>query len=367
MPLSKALVQSFRKNELIIGAGWRAFFAPFNIQLNAGTADSTQGPQILDLQSAGPFNTYAMPAGWTDLGWIKDFKITPASKVGQIKSGYRGATRQQIRGEIGETFEFKFRESTRMAFKIATGTEIFNLLKGTTATTIGPVSATGAQAVPLGASGYQANGAGTTLGSPTLFVPASSGTLFAVNDDIVCDVDYNQSSVGFIGDNGIPIYANNAPQDVDFIRKTSDFVARITKIVPLAVAGQDGLVLSQPMVGGGSGPTTVVNTSPQVTSKIQKIKGWTAREGGTFITDWSAMFVLDTVDGDQLVQYYPHVSISQFRDFAAWAITNIGTTDLTGYELDCMLEALAFDDPLDGETVVCYRAFYPNAGSDVAI
>jgi hypothetical protein len=366
MALSKALIQSFRKNTLIVGAGWRAFFAPYNLGQGSAVASTTVGPKILDLQNQGPFSTFSPPSGWFDLGWIKDFKITPQSKIGQVRSGYRGAVRAQYRGQVGEQFEFQFREATRMAFKIAVGTTPFNLLKNPLASTAGPLSGSGAQAVPLGASGYQAAGAGTTAGSPTLFVPAGSGSLFAVGDYIVADIDYvNQT--GTINDAGIPVSPGQVT-DVDFIRKTSDYVARVAAIVVGAVAGQDGLVLNGPMAGGGSSqPGVAALTGPATTSKVQKIVGWAVREGGTFITEWSGLFLMDTIDNAQIAVYYPHISIAQFRDVAAWAIENIGTTDETGYGLDCTMEALAFDDPLDGETVVGYKAFYPRPSQDIQI
>ena len=98
-----------------------------------------------------------------------------------------------------------------------------------------------------------------------------------------------------------------------------------------------------------------------------RISGWAAREGGTFISEYSALFILDTVDSAQIAVYYPHVSISQFRDVGAWTLENAGTTDETGYELDTVMEALAFDDPLDGETVVGYKAFYPRPNQNIAI
>ncbi len=69
---------------------------------------------------------------------------------------------------------------------------------------------------------------------------------------------------------------------------------------------------------------------------------------------------MSSIDGAVLGAYYPHLSIGQPRDVAgSWAIENIGTTDLGGYELDAQYNALAFDDPLDGETVVSYRMYYP--------
>lgn len=360
MPLSKALVQPFRKNTLLVGAGWRGFFAPFNIAAAAATSNTTVGPTILDLQTAGPINTNNPPAGWFDLGWIKDTKITPGSKIGQVTSGYRGAVRAQYRGQVQETLEFKFREATRMAFKIATGNIPFNLLKNSVPSTVGPLSGSGAQTVPLGASGYQAAGAGTTAGSPTLFVPSGSGSLFTAGDFIVCDQDY-AGQYGLVGDVGAPVQ-NGQVTDVDYIRKTSDYVARITAITAGAVSGQDGLVLSAPIVGGGSAASGSPNVAPTAGAKIQKITGWASREGGTFITEWSGMFVMDTVDQAQILLYYPHLSISQFKDISSWAIANVGTTDETGYDLDTMMEALAFDDPLDGETIVGYKAFYPRPG-----
>lgn len=377
MALSRSLTQPFRRNQLMIGAGFRAYFAPFNAPFWATQTNSAIGPSILDLQFQGPFNTAAMPAPWFDIGWVNGFKLTPESKIGQIKSGYRGATRAQVRGEIGESFEFKLREFSRLAFRIATGLEVFNLLKSNVASTTSPLGASGNTAVPVGASGYQATGGTATLvgvsGLPCVFLPAGSGSLFAAGQMIVVDVDYDKATTGFVGSNGIPVYVNNAPQDVDFIRRTSDFVNRITTVVSGPIAGiagnQDALVLQGPMVGGGC--SSSVNPGPLVpgsTAKVQIINGWTAREGGTFVEDYSALFLADTIDGDQFAVYYPHVSIAQFKDVAnSNYIANLGTTDETGYELDASFNALAFDDPSDGETIVGYYVWYPASGVGVPV
>lgn len=354
MPLSKALVQPFRKNKLILGSGWRGFFAPFNIAYNASQSSSQFGPSILDLAYAGPFNTYAPPAGWFDLGWIMGFKMTPASKIGQIQSGYRGAIRQQVRGEVAESFDFQFKEFSRLAWKIATGTEIFNLLSGASAQTTGPLSTSGGPV--YNTVSYD--------GNVTLVMGTGLGASFNINDRIVCDVDFAPSAYpygGFAGSNGIPIYPNNAPNDVNFIRKTSDFVSRVIGI------NTDTLTLDQPFMGGGSSSTSLIGPTQPVcpAARVQKITGIVAREGGTYITEWSALFILDAQDGDQFAVYYPHVSIAQFKDISTWTINNIGTTDTTGYQLDTTMQALAFDDPEDGETVVGYRAYYPSALANI--
>lgn len=350
MALPRSLVQPFRKNTLVVGAGWRAYFAPYNYALGSAVANTVLGPTILDM-AQGPFATSGIsPAGWTDTGWIKDFKLTPGSKIGQVRSGYRGAVRAQYRGQVDESFEFKFREYGRLQYKLSTGSNVFNLLAGGVASTVGPVSATGSGVKPAMVS-YNPN-------VPSLTVATGSGSLFAIGDYIAVDIDYNTATFGLVGDAGTPVF-QNAVTDVDFIRKNTDYVARVVAV------NADVLTLDQAFVGGGSGNPTGFQV-PQAGSKVQKIKGFVAREGGTFISEWSALFTMDTMDISQLAVYYPHVSIMQNRDNAAvWALENAGTTDLSGHELDAQFQALAFDDPIDGETVVGYKAFYPAPGASI--
>lgn len=369
MPLPLSLQQPFRKGQLFVGGGWRGFFAAFNAALSASSNNTTAGPRLIDLQVQGPFNESAPPAGYFDMGWITEFKMTPASKIGSVRSGFRGAVRAKYRGEVGETFEFSFREMTRMAYKIATGSEVFNLLANpnAAASALGPLSSSGALAVPVGASGYLVNGVAATLAAnvPTLCVPAGSGAAFPAGSLIVADDDY-AGQFGLVGAAGINVYNGAVASDgsaVDFIRKTSDFVARVVLVVPNVVAGQDGLVLSKPFVGGGNASIGTPLYGPGPNAKVQLIKGWLAREGGTYLTEWSGLFCCDTVDGSQIALYYPHVAPNQFKDFGTYQIENAGTTDLTGYKLDCVMEAMAYDDPLDGETVVRYAAYYPAPSS----
>lgn len=317
------------------------------------------GPAILDLSTQGPFNTNAPPTGWTDCGWIKNFKLTPGSKIGQVRSGYRGAVRAQYRGEVGESFEFSFREAARMQFKIAVGNTPFNLISNETPTTLGPLSATGAPKTAM--VSYQASPPQLTV-TNAVTIGVSAGSY------IVCDLDYTAANFpgqgnppyGIVGAAGVPIQPN-AVTDVDYIRKTSDFVARVT-----STTGTTILNLDQAFIGGGSGTPTAYATPP-TGSNVQAISGWAVREGATFITEWSGLFVMDTIDAAQIAIYYPHISIAQFKDIQAWAIENVGTTDETGYDLDCMMNALAFDDPLDGETVVGYKAFYCRPSQNIAI
>jgi hypothetical protein len=343
MALSKSLTQIFRKNLLLVGSGFRAAFAPWDYQAQL-TSPTSGGPNILDLEQEGPFDTNSLPTGWADTGWMKEYRITPQTRVGQVRSGYRGAVRAQYRGQVGEQFEFKFREYGRLQYKLSTGVQVYNLLK---TNAVSP-SATS----PLGSAGQPAVSMSSYSAGPPATLTVASASGFAANDYIVCDQDFTALSSGVLGSNGAFAFPG-AVTDTDWIRKTSDFVARIASI------SGNVLTLDQPFVGGGSPAAT--NGTPPAGSKVQKIIGWSAREGGTFIQEWSGLFLADTIDGAQIAIYYPHISINQFRGHNPWTLENAGTTDLGGMELDAMFEALAYDDPLDGETICNYGAFYPSA------
>lgn len=366
----KSLQQPFRKNKLVVGAGFRAYFAPYNIALGSAVASTVSGPTIVDL-TQGPFDSYNPPFGLADLGWIKDFKLTVESKIGQVRSGYRGAVRAQYRGQVGESFELKFNEYGRMQYRLATGANVINLLaaSGLAGGGAGPLSASGAPAAvvssytvanPQGWNEPYNTNATLTLSTIPQLSQIYPGSYIAMENDYVLGT-YGSA----LSDAGVNVY-QNAVTDVDYYRKNTDYVARV-----ISIAG-NVLTLDQPFVGGGSGnPTSVFNYvtgTGAAGMKVQAIKGFAAREGGTFIAEYTCLLMCNTVDGAQIVIYYPHCSIMQNRDVAAaWTIENAGTTDESGFQLDAQFAALAFDDPLDGETVVAYKAYYYKQGENAAI
>ena len=370
MPLPKSLTQPLRKGQLTVGAGWRAYIAPFNQELADNNNSSLIGPTIYDLQVMNRFidGNSGPPAGWFDLGNLKEFKFTPGSKTGNVVAGYRGAIRAKYRAEIGEKVSCTFNEMSRTVTRITTGSQVFNALKSTaTASTIGPLSSSGIAAIPMGASGYLPTGmaSGPTMGLPTLFVPAGSGTLFPAGSMIVCDQDYNNTSFGYVGDAAANVFPG-AVTDVDFIRKTSDYVASVSTVIPTAITGQDALILVGPFMGGGNSATTSpVYTAPSSGAKVQQIYGYVSREGGTYIAEWSAIFLLDTVDASQMLFYYPRLSPDQYAGLTEEALQN--ATSIKQFDQSGTFDALAFDDPLDGETVCRYSAYYPHSGTNLQV
>lgn len=363
MPLPKSLVQPLRQGQLTVGSGWRAYFAPFNRELAVSNNSTLLGPTIYDLEVLNRFTDTSLglqgaPAGWFDMGYIRNFKFTPGSKIGNVMTGYRGAIRAKYRAEVSEKIDFVFMEMSRTALRIASGAQVFNLLK-TTAGATAPLGPSGTAAVPMGASGYLATGlnTGPTQGFPTVFVPAGSGTLFPAGTLIVVDQDYNNTDFGFIGDAGANVFPS-AVTDVDFIRRTSDYIAAVKQVVASAATGQDALILNGPFVGGGNSATAPANTGPTAGAKVQAISGYVTREGGTYIAEWSGIFLHDTIDASQILFYYPRLSPDAFTGFEENNLQN--ATAMQTRELHGTYDALAFDDPLDGETVVRYGAYFPH-------
>ena len=358
--LPASLTQPLRQGQLTVGAGWRAYFAPFNQAYAVSQSSTAVGPSIYDLSVFNKFLVGTPPTGWNDLGYLTKFKFTPGSKVGNIIAGYRGAIKAKYRAEVGEKLSCSFEEMTRTTLKIASGTQVFNLLKTAAVTaSAGPLSASGTAAVAMGASGYIASGtvAGYT-GKPALYVAPGSGALFPAGTMVVCDQDYLTTQYGFVGDAGANVF-QSAVSSVDYTRMTSDYVATV-----LAVVG-DALVLNQPFVGGGNNAlSAAAATAPAVGAKVQAILGYASREGGTSISEWSAVFMLDTMDASQILLYYPRVAPETYTGLTA---TNLqGATSLQSYSNDATFDAMAFDDPLDGETVVRYAAYFPHTNQQIA-
>ncbi len=368
MALPLSLVQPFRQNQLFVGSGWRGFFAPFNRALATSQSSTSVGPTIYDLEVLARFTENAPPPGWSDLGWIDKFSFNPDSKIGSVKSGYRMATRARYRGDVGEKCSFTFRESSRMATSIATGAQVFNLLRSTAAASLlGPLSSSGVAAIACGASGYVASGAvAGYLGQPVLYVPSGSGAAFPAGTFIVCDQDYANQS-GFVGDSGANVFPG-AVTDVDFIRKTSDYAATVAAVVPgVGSPAQDALILTKPFLGGGNSttPGATVYTVPELNpasrgAKVQVVTGFSGRNGGTYLREWSGIFVKATEDGSQMVVYYPRLSPDAYPGVEEFTIDGITSMQEQGQKAS--MEALAFDDPLDGETVVSYMAYFPATG-----
>jgi hypothetical protein len=315
---------------ILVGSGFRGFFAPY-------VQGANPSPTVFDPARQGRFDTNSPPSGWYDLGWIDQFKRSPAGRIGQIRSGYRGAVRAQYRGEIGSSLEFEFREWGKLQLALSKGTTHFNILK----------AAAGAAQQPLGGSPTAAVGLGAGSTSTSIVLAAGGGAQFQTGQFIAVDEDYT-GQTGYIGSG---VQASFVPagtvSDVDYIRRVTFNVGVIQSI------SGDTLTLQQPLLGG----------APPAGAKVQAVTGFASREGSSFISSWSAVFVVDTADGAQLFYYYPQLSSAGEGGDETFNLDSAGTAEVKGYALHAEFNALAFDDPVDGETVVCYRGFFPAPGA----
>jgi hypothetical protein len=296
----------------------RAYFAPVD-RVN-------KLPTIFDPAMTGKFALNAPPSPWVDLGWITDFKRHCDTKLDSIKMGTPATTYLQARTEIDATVSFDFQSWGKLQLSLSAGTQQLNLLR--TATTS---SAQDSGGVAMAATTLTA---GST--SAVLQVGVIAATNFSVGQWVSVDVDYT-GQTGFIGSGMSGAYVKTALTDIDYVRRISLNVGKIT------LNKNGALTLQHALLAGV--PTSAM--------KVSSVVGFCDREGSTFFQEWSALFVGEGQQGERVLWYYPRLQTS-----TGIAETNVVSTG--GYEkvmLSAAFRALPVKDPVDGETVVCFRSY----------
>ena len=198
------------------------------------------------------------------------------------------------------------------------------------------------------ASGSPSEGSGGTAISAVALQAGSSANViqvgstaasgFAVGELIAVDVDY-VTQTGFVGSGVSGAYVQATLTDVDYIRRVTLNVGRITNVNVATGA----LTLQWPLIAG----------VPTATMKVSGVVGFCDREGSSFFQEWSAVFVGEGQQGERVIWHYPRL---QAMNGAAEASAKAGG----GYEktqLSAAFRALPVKDPVDGETVVCFRSY----------
>lgn len=308
------------------GRRWRAYFAP--------VARATANPAIFDPALDAGFALDAPPAPWVDLGWIEDFARRATTEMLAIAGGTKQALVRQARKNLRAELEFDFCDWGKLQLALSGGSQHMNVLAPAGATRV-PSGAAAAAAVPLQT--------GSTASQ--LVVGAGAITGFAVGDLVVADVDY-AGEAGYVGSGIAGAYVGSAAEvgsDPDYIRRVSFSVAR--------VASKDAttLTLAQPLLGG----------VPAASAKVQKVIGFTDREGGAFFQEWSGLFVFENEAGGRVVLYYPRLQPA--------APAAEGKLDLAkplrALTLHARFTALPLTDANDNEACLCWRTYYPAASS----
>jgi hypothetical protein len=284
------------------------------------------------------FELDAPPAPWIDLGWIDNFRRTSETACESLVAGSRGAAVAQYRGPVEGRVECNFREWGKLQMALAGGSEHMNVLA-----TLPGTGGRGSGGMPVPAVAVLP---GSTASEIVLGVGAVEP--FAPGDVIAVDLDYQQQ-IGFVG-SGIAAGYVKDPGDVG---RDPNYVRRVTfNVGRVAVKTATSLVLGQALPGG----------TPAAGAGIQKVIAFVDREGGTYFQDWSALFVVEEAGGGRVCFYYPRLSpTAGSKGIGEREAANDIAKPMGSVALQASFLAMPSVDPNDGQTVVCYRSYFPAA------
>ncbi len=302
----------------------RGYFAPVN--------RAAQTPVVFDPSNQGGFNLDAPPAPWVSLGWIDNFVRRPGSKTSPVYSGIPAAPLVQLRETLEAQVSLQFLSWTKLTMALATGAQHMNLL----------APANGAAAAADGAQAASAVSVQAGSTASAIFLAAEDAANFTPGSIIALDADYT-GQTGFVGAPISGAYVRQALMDVDYIRRITFNVARVSQV------NSTGLTLAEPLPGG----------APSAGAKLQAVTGFVDREGGSFYQEWSGLFVMQGSQGERIFFYYPRLQSITSAEEVAIPISGKNPGGQARILLKAQFLALPVTDPLDGERVLCYRSFLP--------
>jgi hypothetical protein len=311
----------------------RAYFAPVDRVTGAAA--------IFDPAQNSGFQLDAPPAPWIDLGWIENFQRTSTSQIGPLTGGAAGAVVAQARHALGARVEFEFRDWGKLQMALAGGAEHMNVL------------ATDPSASPAGSGGIPLTAVPLLAGSTAVELVLGAGAIagFQAGDLVACNVDYAQQ-VGYVGTGISGAYVEN-PADV---REDANYVRRVTfNVGQVALVTETSLLLTQPLPGG----------VPAAGASVQQVIAFVDREGGSFLQQWSGLFVAEEESGGRVCFFYPILSPCTVK--AEWARESLIEIQkpIGELALQASFTALPTVDDNDGAVVLCYRSYFPASGAAV--
>ncbi len=309
----------------------RAYFAPVN--------RSTETPTIFDPGLCGLFSLDSPPSPWLDLGWVENFDRWYDMPTDVVRSGARTLPATQFRGPQEARVEFDFRQWGKLQMALAGGSEHMNVL----------APAAGI-AAPAPSGGVPAPGAAVLPGSTEteLVFGAGVGNAFSAGCLIAVDVDYQQQT-GYVGSGIAAAYVSSPAavrQDPNYVRRVTFNVGRVAEITATSV------VLAQPLLGG----------APAAGASAQVVVAFVDREGGSFFQEWSALFVAEEESGGRVCFYYPRLSPGSAKTANGKLLREgsaIVAKPLSAISLRASFLALPYIDTNDGQSVLCYRSYFP--------
>ncbi|MGB9493061.1 MAG: hypothetical protein WCA92_21545 [Terriglobales bacterium] len=310
----------------------RAYFARVN-RVNGTTS-------VFDPSQNAGFALDSPPAPWIDLGWIENFQRMSTSQIEGVPGGAAGAVAAQARNSLGARVEFEFRDWGKLQMALAGGAEHMNVLA-----TNASASAAASGGAPLSAVPVLAGSTAEEL----VLGAAVSG--FQAGQLVVCDIDYQQQ-VGYVGTGIAAAYVKapaNVQQDANYVRRVSFNVGRVAQVTATS------LVLAQELPGG----------APSAGASVQQVIAFVDREGGTFLQQWSGLFVMEEESGGRVCFFYPLLSPTTAKQIWQRETLVLVQKPIGEMALMASFTALPTVDLNDGAVVLCYRSYFPASGAAV--
>jgi hypothetical protein len=284
----------------------------------------------------GQFDLDHPPAPFIDLGWVENLQRSTPTKYEALRTGPRGAVSTQYRAQSDALLDFDLAAWGKVQMALAGGAQQLNVL------------ATDQHEAPQGSGGIAVPAVYLQDGATSTELPLLPPQLeaFQVGDLVAVDTDYT-GTAGYLGAGTPGTYLAtplDAASHVDLIRRVTFNVARVVVKTPLWLEVAPAL------------PAT-----PNAGFGVQKVVALVDREGGSYFQEWSGLFVVDSASGGRVCFYYPRLQVAagaaeKRQDFATPMFTHM---------LHAKLRALPTVDPNDGETVLCYRSYFPPASAGV--
>lgn len=296
----------------------RAYFAP----VNRTTGQAT----VFDPAQMSHFDPNHPVAPWINLGWISGFARKSGSKVDPLRTGAPATVQVQVRSEVEALVSFRFETWGKLQLALACGSQSLNVLAAP-------------NAVPASGSGGAAVAAAALLAGSTeavLQVGETAAAKFVAGQTVAVDLDYS-GQTGFVGSGMSGAYVRTALTDVDYLRRVTTNVARVSSV--------SGGVLTL--------VTALPAGVPDPAMKVSRVVGFCDREGPSFFAEWSGVFVAEGQQGEQLVWHYPRLQVA--AGAVEDAITMAGKYE--SLRLGASFRALAVVDAVDGESAVCFRSY----------
>jgi hypothetical protein len=110
-------------------------------------------------------------------------------------------------------------------------------------------------------------------------------------------------------------------------------------------ATTQALMLAQPLLAG----------MPVAGMKVQPVLSFVDREGGSFLQEWSALFVMTGEQGDAVFFHYPRLQAMA----GPAEITSALQKPLERVMLAAAFRALPVTDAMDSQMAFCFRTYVP--------